>query len=533
MLREVFTSGQQVQGARGAYTVIADRLDETGSEHRLDIEVSWAEPDRRVEVAAVLSMRHVPGLGWARWLLAAAATRPWRSEFEPPADRIGLSAFADAYSSGGLAVDARRVVIVNGGTQREEVAELLAQSITAPDRSSGLLLLNQAAVVADVHGWSGLLQVVTVNDGLRRAINARLSLGQQLPTGYRLFAAPCDQQPDVTVFASMTAAELLDVPRETLLQPLLQWRRHAVLPATWRDDSAVATWWRRADPFAPEPELPDVGPDVTEVDRVRRELAEVRRSLDIERSARIDLERQHAADVADLEQQRAKVAELAHAADLAAENDTLHALNTQYAAALNETETELDDALRRITQLLTHNPGPSTSPVTVEVEKVPRFGGFEQLLEAARTAFAALVITADPGPASALDAHEKAELWRGKAWAALSTLNAFAAARRDGPASTTLREFVRSGQPGALIGLHTLRLGESDTVTTNERLRSARVFAVPGAIDPSGWAYFGAHIALERFKPPAPRLHFLDDLSRSGLLCVGYLAVHLPTTRTN
>ncbi|MEA5367169.1 hypothetical protein VA596_47115 [Amycolatopsis sp., V23-08] len=76
LLREVFTSGQQVQGARGPYTVITESLDETGSEHRLDIEVSWSEPDLRVDAAALLSLRHVPGADRARWLLAAAATRP-------------------------------------------------------------------------------------------------------------------------------------------------------------------------------------------------------------------------------------------------------------------------------------------------------------------------------------------------------------------------------------------------------------------------------------------------------------------------
>jgi hypothetical protein len=38
---------------------------------------------------------------------------------------------------------------------------------------------------------------------------------------------------------------------------------------------------------------------------------------------------------------------------------------------------------------------------------------------------------------------------------------------------------------------------------------------------------------LERFKSPAPRLHFLDDTDRTGHVYVGYLGAHLPTSKTN
>ena len=93
--------------------------------------------------------------------------------------------------------------------------------------------------------------------------------------------------------------------------------------------------------------------------------------------------------------------------------------------------------------------------------------------------------------------------------------------------------FARTGQPGSLISANIIALAESDTVTTNERLRQARTFRVEPETNPAGRVYFGAHIAIERFKSPAPRLHFLDDTDNTGHVYVGYLGAHLPTSKTN
>ncbi|WP_215544861.1 hypothetical protein [Amycolatopsis sp. CA-230715] len=534
LLHEIFTSGQQVEGSRGPYEVAAKRLIETEPEHRLEVEVVWAEPKLRVEVAALLVMRHSPGEERVRWLLAAAATRPWRPQFEPPAERVGLTAFADVFDRGGLNIDARRLNHLDGRAQREQIAALLTQGITAPERSASLLVLNQAAVVCDVRGWSGLLQVVSIDEGLRQVINARIPLAHQLPTGYRLFTAPCDGQPDTIVASRTTAIKLQDVPRETMLAPLLLWRRAAELPAMWRDDPIVTEWWRREDPFVTETTHAQL--EASEAERLRRELAATRRSLDIEQRAHAELQRRCAADAEKLRELRARVVELSHGADLATENTQLHEMMARYAAALEDTEDELDDALRKITDMLA-DVSPRVSTGIVGHEPVREFATFPDLLDAARTTFPHLVFTAADAPAATLDEDEKAGAWRRKAWAALSTLNAYAVARHTGGSTktgpATLREFIRSGQPGALIGLHALKLSESEAVIANDRLRSARVFRVPEEVDPSGYGFFGAHIALEKFKPPAPRLHFLDDTGHSGVLCVGYLGPHLPNTKTN
>ncbi|MCR6488376.1 hypothetical protein M8542_36655 [Amycolatopsis sp. OK19-0408] len=532
-LRRELVSGQAVADARGPYTVLADRLDERGAQHELDVEVTWTEPGLRVEVAAILSLRHTPGDPRAAWLLAAAASRPWRPEFEPPAERLGFAARADACDSGGLAVDARRLNIINEDTQRDEVAALLSQSITSPVRATALLVINRAAVVADVRGWSGMVQVVVIDEGLRQAINARVPLAQQLPSGYRLYAAPCDQQPDTIVAASMTETQLMDLPREELLQPLLHWRRRAKIPVPWQQDAALTGWLDRDDPFHPAP--PETPAAESEARQLRRELEQTRRSLDISQRAHAELQRRHATDAAELDRLRARTVDLAHAATLAEENAQLHETVARYATALEDTEDDLAQALRRITHLLTT----AGQPISADVPAAPprEYASFPALLAAARATFGNLTITAAEESARALDEDGKAAVWRARAWAALSTLDSYAAARTSGSAAgggvVTLREFIRTGQPGALISMQALKLSESDTVTSNDRLRAARVFPVPVEVDSSGYGFFGAHIALEKFKPPAPRLHFLDDTGRSGLLCVGYLGSHLPNTRTN
>lgn len=397
-------SGRAVEGARGPYTVIADRLDDTSAQHELDVEVTWAEPELRVDVAAILSARHTPGDRRAAWLLAAAAARPWRPEFEPPAERLGLATRTDACDGGGLVVDARQLNIINGGAQRSAVAKVLAQSITSPTRVTSLLILNRAAVVADVRGWSGMLQVVVIDEALRQAVNAEVPLAAQLPTRYRLFTAPCDQQHDTVIAASLTAAELLDVPRQQLLQPLLQWRRRADIPAPWQRDPALAAWLSREDPFQPAP--PEADPAETEAQQLRRELEQTRRSLDIAQRANAELQRQHTADTAELDRLRARTAELSRAADLAAENAQLHGKITGYATALEDTENDLEQALRRITHLLTAKPERLPSATAPEVQ-AREFASFTALLAAAGTTFGDLVITAAEAPARVLDEDEK------------------------------------------------------------------------------------------------------------------------------
>jgi hypothetical protein len=172
-------------------------------------------------------------------------------------------------------------------------------------------------------------------------------------------------------------------------------------------------------------------------------------------------------------------------------------------------------------------------PVITVEDDPAEFATFAELLTAARKSFHFLVFSADDEPATRLDHHEKASTWRRKAWNALSTLNSYSEARTTGDTDViTLLQFLTSGHPGGRISANTVKLAESDTVTNNPRLREARVFPVSTDVDPSGHAYFGAHISLDR-DPPAPRLHFLDNTNHTGLVCIEYLGPRLPVRSTN
>ncbi len=73
-------------------------------------------------------------------------------------------------------------------------------------------------------------------------------------------------------------------------------------------------------------------------------------------------------------------------------------------------------------------------------------------------------------------------------------------------------------------------LGESDA--TMNQFGHTRVFRVPTTVDPSGLATMEAHIRVSTEGTVSPRMHFLDDLARTGKIYVGYLGPHLPNTQT-
>ncbi|HEY3468444.1 MAG TPA: hypothetical protein VGL47_25175, partial [Amycolatopsis sp.] len=301
--------------------------------------------------------------------------------------------------------------------------------------------------------------------------------------------------------------------------------------------------WYDADPFASPEREPDAGL-VEKLGRAERELAEARGVITILRKkakAAAEQRDRHADEVKAL---RCRLEELSvvDVACLRTQLARLHEEVDDYARAFEETEAERDE-LRRVNGLLAgtlaryHDAADDVAAAECPPEEFPSFA---ELIGAAAS-LEHLAITADPAPAAILDHHPKAAAWRRKAWDALRTLDAYAGARTTlldagqdpGPELSDVLAFARTGQPGSLISANIIALAESDTVTTNERLRQARTFRVDPRTNPAGRDYFGAHIALERFKSPAPRLHFLDDTDRTGTVYVGYLGAHLPTSKTN
>jgi hypothetical protein len=135
--------------------------------------------------------------------------------------------------------------------------------------------------------------------------------------------------------------------------------------------------------------------------------------------------------------------------------------------------------------------------------------------------------------AAELDDHPKSALWARRTWAALASLDAYAAARAADGVVANFYQYVRDHDHG-LISPRTVALRESDSVLASTRMRSQRVRPVPLDVDPSGRALFVEHVRIESGgRAPAPRLYFLDDTAgATGKIVVGYVGPHLTNKRT-
>jgi hypothetical protein len=164
------------------------------------------------------------------------------------------------------------------------------------------------------------------------------------------------------------------------------------------------------------------------------------------------------------------------------------------------------------------------------------------LLEQAGHVCTMVKITADRTAAAALDRSAPPNV-RGRLADALATMQeyaeakstALAAGRAAGAALANMRSYCQDPSSNALIPHTHVALGEGETVTGNAKMRQARTFPVPDSVRPEGRAVMNAHIRIGSGKPPAPRLHFLDDtgFGTSGMIVVGWVGQHLPNVATN
>lgn len=240
------------------------------------------------------------------------------------------------------------------------------------------------------------------------------------------------------------------------------------------------------------------------------------------------------------------------------EIDTLHAL-------LREAEQERDAALRRLTigdpapesrtgsaarstgdrspaggGLASGEPASASGPASGLTSRLGAAENFADLFTRMEHASPLVICTADPQFARVLDDHPRAPAWCRRAVDAVDTLIAYAIARADsrnhsrraGPHLADLRTFVRAGGPHVRITARSIALDEM-LVAGTPRFAERRTFRVPHDVHPDGKASMYAHIRIGGSKPPAPRLHFLDDTNKSGLIVIGYLGPHLPTSKTN
>ncbi|MGW2082057.1 hypothetical protein ACWCOW_34945 [Streptomyces sp. NPDC001939] len=167
-------------------------------------------------------------------------------------------------------------------------------------------------------------------------------------------------------------------------------------------------------------------------------------------------------------------------------------------------------------------------------------GTLAGVLEQAKQFCSLLSITAHPDDAERLEHHQKSLLWRKRLAGTLAVMQTYAEiknlnrahGRGAGPDFANLRAYCGS-RPTPLLSPAKVILSEGKFASGSRRGKAARRLRVPEEIDASGYAVMLEHIRVGDGAPPAPRLHFLDDTDRSGLIVVGFFGGHLPNASTN
>ena len=540
--------------------------------------LSW-DGEETGHVRAALLVRGLPDarVGWdgrparCEWALVAEAERRWTHRAPCPALTLGLvkGGFVEL-----LPEDDRLRATLKGGSMSydplpaavmlpvenlppDRLEQALAR-LTASDRGEGVLVvsLDGAAHLAmalldagwaTACTWPGLTTFVVVTAEGQQAL-ARHLPDRCLPAqGARWFAPATDGCDDLPLkWGQIRRPDTL----RRLVDQALQKRMRTAPQGPAADAAELLT------PGAPLP-VPKA-PDPVEVlrkrvDELSRELDDTRRRLG-ERDAEIvrlrrlvDTGRDRADELrrkltAAEETIRAREAENG---DLAEQLAAAHADADRSAAAAELAEAELAEVVRQRGELALRlaaagtgraAAGNTTKPGDAfgEASGDPVPDDFGALVTEAVRRFELLVLDAvDLDVARQLDQYPHAATWRRRAWDALSTLNAYARARLADEDVGDLRTFCRAGCAGALIAAGIIATGEHEGVQQDARFRRARTFRVRPETDPSGEAFHGAHIRLGPGRPPAPRLHFLDDTGRTGRVYVGYIGPHLPNRRTN
>ncbi|MFI1201692.1 hypothetical protein ACH4VR_19935 [Streptomyces sp. NPDC020883] len=143
-----------------------------------------------------------------------------------------------------------------------------------------------------------------------------------------------------------------------------------------------------------------------------------------------------------------------------------------------------------------------------------------------------LTVTADSRIAFRLDEHPMSRTWAAKGWAALVSLDSYAAAARDG-FQGGFYQFCTTPPAGAKpYPIKQVSMVES--ASTIEKYGHERLFPMPGGER----VEMQAHLKLAARGRIAPRVYFLDEVKgtrdgSAGRLVVGYVGPHLTNMMTN
>ena len=121
--------------------------------------------------------------------------------------------------------------------------------------------------------------------------------------------------------------------------------------------------------------------------------------------------------------------------------------------------------------------------------------------------------------------------YSGKTWEGLRMLNDYARAKSEGLDVKGIVDYLKDGPVGYFNSwpIHKISMQESESTINDQKLLSQRKFVVPASVDPQGLALMVAHLKVGY----RLRVHFLEDVSKTGKIYIGYIGRHLATASSN
>ncbi|MFF4777904.1 hypothetical protein ACFY05_34275 [Microtetraspora fusca] len=138
-------------------------------------------------------------------------------------------------------------------------------------------------------------------------------------------------------------------------------------------------------------------------------------------------------------------------------------------------------------------------------------------------------------PVWKLEERAQSSTWAQTTWQVALAFQDYATAVANGQFSGDFRRWCTEPPSGvAAISAGKVKSDESETVHNNAKMRRQRELPVPVEVAPSGRIFMGSHIRIGGGAGmSAPRLHFHDDVKRTGKIYIGYLGPHLDVKSTN
>ena len=144
-----------------------------------------------------------------------------------------------------------------------------------------------------------------------------------------------------------------------------------------------------------------------------------------------------------------------------------------------------------------------------------------------------VIFTGERKTAEELDEHYDVRAAVRTAWEACLALADFVRYRKTGHDCSVFAYLKDSPSDFRKVPMRKYAATESETVVNSSKWARERRFPVPASVDPSGFTEMFAHFKCPSVGMVSPRLHYLDDVSRTGLVYIGYIGRHLTNTMTN